>query len=223
MRKLTDDERVIAKAKATARVNKWKAEHPERTREIGRDGYHRNKGTRPPRKRQVRDPAKVRKNSRDAYWRHRDARVQQAVAHYAAHREEGKLRARQWAAQHPEEKKARDAQYYRDHPEKWVGRPEWQKKFPEKHAAKQGKRRARKLQATPAWANEFFIAEAYDLAKRRTDSLGFKWEVDHTIPLKSRIVCGLHVENNLQVIPAMVNRSKSNRHWPDMPQAIQHS
>jgi hypothetical protein len=78
-------------------------------------------------------------------------------------------------------------------------------------------RRAAKIQSLPAWANEFFIAEAYDLAATRSKVLGFKWHVDHIVPLKSPIVCGLHTEQNLRVIPARENISKGNRVWPDMP------
>lgn len=81
------------------------------------------------------------------------------------------------------------------------------------------RRRARKYQATPQWANKFFIQEIYDLAQRRSKMLGFKWHVDHIVPLKSELVCGLHVENNLQVIPGVLNISKFNRSWPDMPNA----
>ncbi len=34
--------------------------------------------------------------------------------------------------------------------------------------------------------------------------------VDHVIPLQGRMVCGLHVEGNLRVVPASVNARKHN-------------
>ena len=85
--------------------------------------------------------------------------------------------------------------------------------------AKTARRYAAKTLATPAWANEFFIEEAYDLAALRTRLTGIKWNVDHIVPLRSKVVCGLHVEHNLQVIPKSDNCRKSNRVWPDMPEA----
>ena len=78
-------------------------------------------------------------------------------------------------------------------------------------------RRISKSHATPKWANHFLISETYHLANLRTKILGYSWHVDHIVPLQSPIVCGLHVENNLQVIPKSVNLSKGNRYWPDMP------
>lgn len=71
--------------------------------------------------------------------------------------------------------------------------------------------------ATPTWANEFFIEEIYELAQLRTRITGFVWHVYHIVPLRSKTVCGLHVEHNLRVIPAASNLAKGNRHWPDMP------
>lgn len=56
----------------------------------------------------------------------------------------------------------------------------------------------------------FFIQEAYHLAKLRSDMTGIKWHVDHIVPLKSHLVCGLHCISNLQVIPASTNIKKSN-------------
>ena len=93
----------------------------------------------------------------------------------------------------------------------------WATKNPEKINALSARRRSTKLMAMPAWANQFFIEEIYDLAQRRTALMGYEWHVDHTVPLQSSIVCGLHVEHNLRVIPAVQNMSKHNRYWPDMP------
>lgn len=66
-------------------------------------------------------------------------------------------------------------------------------------------------QARPEWANKFFIEEAYHLAQIRSKLFQERWEVDHVIPIKGKDVCGLHVENNLQVIPRSINASKQNR------------
>lgn len=93
----------------------------------------------------------------------------------------------------------------------------WKKRNPHKVNAENAKRSAHLKQAKLTWANKFFIEEAYDLARRRTESFGFPWEVDHIVPLNSDLVCGLHCEANLQVIPAEHNLAKGNRHWPDMP------
>ena len=83
-------------------------------------------------------------------------------------------------------------------------------------------RKDRLKQSTPEWANMFFIEEAYELARIRTKLHGFKWEIDHIIPIAGwvngvHIVCGLHVENNLQVIPELENKLKGYWIWPNMP------
>lgn len=76
------------------------------------------------------------------------------------------------------------------------------------------KRNAAKLQRTPAWLtqnDQWMIKEAYELAVLRSRVTGIKWEVDHIIPLQGKIVSGFHVPLNLQVIPAVENRSKNNK------------
>jgi hypothetical protein len=75
-----------------------------------------------------------------------------------------------------------------------------------------GKRRAAKLQRTPAWANADAIRAVYDQARAMTDSTGVEHHVDHVIPLRGKRVSGLHVANNLQVIPASENVRKHNRY-----------
>ena len=78
------------------------------------------------------------------------------------------------------------------------------------------KRRASKLRATPAWANKESIDNIYLLAAINREG-GFDLHVDHIVPLRSDLVCGLHCEANLQLMLASDNISKGNRRWPDMP------
>ena len=85
----------------------------------------------------------------------------------------------------------------------------------DKHAAKETKRRAAKINRTPAWLTEddhWMIEQAYELATLRTKMFGFNWEVDHVLPLQGKMISGLHVPINLQVIPAILNRQKNNRY-----------
>ena len=91
----------------------------------------------------------------------------------------------------------------------------WQRANPDKVNAAQMRHHAALI--TPQWANQFFIDEAYHLAALRSKVTGFKWHVDHIVPRQSKLVCGLHTEHNLRVIPGKENIAKNNRFWPDMP------
>lgn len=72
-------------------------------------------------------------------------------------------------------------------------------------------RRARKKQATPAWADKWKIQQYYLLAVKLTKLYGESFVVDHIVPLCGKNVSGLHVETNLQILTAKENLIKSNK------------
>jgi len=95
---------------------------------------------------------------------------------------------------------------------------EYTKKYPERNCAHVSRRRAMEHGATPNWANSEVVNDFYKRASAWSKLSGENWEVDHIVPLKSKIVCGLHCEQNLTIVEASKNRSKGNRWWPDMPE-----
>jgi len=96
-----------------------------------------------------------------------------------------------WVAANPEKN--------REHKRKW------DKAHPENRLAYKARRRAKKLNATPLWADQETLLEIY--AKARAEGM----EVDHIVPLSNPMVCGLHVPDNLQLLTGSENRKKGNR------------
>lgn len=147
-------------------------------------------------------------NIRVTAWR--NANLERAMNNCRAWHERNRKRSREIGVERYEKKKdAIKAQHksYRENNR-------------DKVRAYTAKYRASLIAATTSWANEFFIDEAYQLAKLRSKVTGIQWEVDHIVPLQSKYVCGLHCESNLQVIPAVENKRKMNSWWPDMPEEL---
>jgi hypothetical protein len=82
------------------------------------------------------------------------------------------------------------------------------------------RRRIQKLQAVPHWANIAEIRRIYARCAEISALTGMVHHVDHIVPLQSMFVCGLHVEQNLQILLASKNLSKGNRSWPDSPDVL---
>lgn len=149
--------------------------------------------------------------------------------------------ARAWQAAHPEKVKAKTRAYQQKNADKLSAKNRaWRKANPDKHAAltaawraanedrvkatksswkksnvakvnaENMRRYASKMNATPAWADNETIEQFYECAQvfRR---IGLNMHVDHIVPLQGKAVCGLHVHNNLQILTAFANQSKSNR------------
>ncbi len=76
---------------------------------------------------------------------------------------------------------------------------------------------AKRNNRIPVWFGELdalAVEEAADLAVRRSKLTSEPWEIDHALPFKGRFVSGLHVWNNLSVVPVSVNQRKHNTWSP---------
>ena len=193
------------------------------------DLFNRNKNTKDGRT----SHCKVCKSS--ARKENAEAIAAQKRAWYDANTQQIAKKSKAARAENPEKYKEKEAAKYLKHSKKIKVRVlSYQKRIPDVNRraakryrdanphlgrAKTAKRRAIKLLATPKWADtefeQFYLAEIYHLAQLRSE-MGSEHHVDHTVPLQSKFVCGLHCASNLQVLPGSENISKGNRYWPDM-------
>ena len=112
---------------------------------------------------------------------------------------------RGWRERNLEDQRARERRWHKENPEKSASRAREQyRKNSKRIIASVIARDKRVRQATPPWADMKAIKAFYEA---RPD--GF--HVDHIVPLRGKNICGLHVLENLQYLPASENCSKGNR------------
>lgn len=70
--------------------------------------------------------------------------------------------------------------------------------------------------ARPIWADRRALRAFWDESRAMTAATGVQHSVDHIVPLIHPLVCGLHCEANIRIVPLAENIAKSNNWWPDM-------
>jgi len=121
------------------------------------------------------------------YQANKDKHLAWSKADYEKNKERRKADVRAWTRRNPD----------------YVAR--WQKANPGKVRAIWMRRHAAKLQRTPIWSETAAIALFYESCPQGH-------EVDHIIPLRGKVVSGLHVLANLQYLTIHDNRTKKNKY-----------
>lgn len=192
-----------ANAKQSA---KWRSADPERAKASDRTQYEKED---PAHRKAVNDvwrkenAAKLRKSRRA--WKKAHPKIV-AVSNAESrrrHPEPARASARRSRKLHPEKQKAATKRWMEKYPGAAAAvRAKWARNNRDKCCAYATARKAKKLQATPVWANKAIIDAAYAMATAMTKLTGVKYHVDHVVPLRSKIVCGLHTDQNLAIILA---------------------
>lgn len=165
----------------------------------------------------------------------RDCQKIKARAHYQKNKEKHAAQVRAWDRANPEKREAMNRSW-RDRNPAYVKamRADWQLRNPGANSSPEylaewrrqnrGRiavydrlRRSGLTKARPAWCDLLEIEAVYRQAAKLTLITEVPHQVDHIVPIKSKLVCGLHVAHNLQILTAVDNLKKGNRHWPDMP------
>lgn len=158
---------------------------------------------------------KARHNGNTAAWRAANAEKAREAARgrWAADPEGHRAYHREWYQKHAEKRRERRRRYHAAHIEQEAERfRQWRLANPGKSRARSRGYDARKIKAEPPWADRELIAVVYEQCAEMNRIAGWtKYHVDHVMPLKSPILCGLHVHYNLQIITAEENLSKRNK------------
>lgn len=145
---------------------------------------------------------------------------------YAANHEHELAVKRKWREENQDKLKQYNKRYLDKNPERLESIKKWRKDNPEigaqkskqwfknnphMNAAYASKRRAAEKRQTPSWADWDEITKIFRARDNVAKATNAEYHVDHIVPLRSKIVSGLHIHQNLQILPGDENVKKRAR------------
>jgi len=142
----------------------------------------------------------------------KECRKEDRLGYYEENKENCLAATKRWTLANSNKYKETTHTYYVNNKERIIKRSLTnQRNNKARYNSYAAKYRASKFKATPSWADEGLINSKYWYAQWLSETVGVPYEVDHIVPLQNKVICGLHTPHNLQVIPMVDNRRKSNK------------
>lgn len=224
--KMTEEERRVRRAEAAkikyqANKEKRRVERGEQSVELHekkkkamRDNYHAKKNS--PERIAYREANKERKAAADKKLKNTPEYKEHTRQYNEANKEHTKARNMAYREANKEMLKENRAERYKTNPDPQKARTKaWQQKNPHKAAMLTRRYNLRSFMATPSWSETDQIQDLYLMRDTINDKYNLKGnesvQVDHIIPLQGKLVSGLHVIANLQLVDKAYNSSKGNR------------
>lgn len=209
----------------------YKEKNKERTQQQTREYYAKNKEKMLTQSKlyYIENKKELLENGRQWRQENREYVKQQSQSYYQENRDRDLTRSKLWHKENKiqslnNSKQWRDnnVEHIREYHKKRSQDPQfrervretskqWRKNNPGKVNANTATRYVVKKHAIPKWANIKEIELIYEQAYIRTKETNVKYVVDHIVPLRGKMVCGLHAETNLRVITEVENSIKRNR------------
>lgn len=156
---------------------------------------------------------------KDKYNKNKEYHRKRTREYYSKNSEICRDKSREWRKNNPEKVKAQKKRNYEKHKEhykqykKEYHKNRWENDEQYRINSRQNCHNRRKAlkQATPEWSDSLEISKIYERARDISIKTGVQMHVDHIIPLRGENVCGLHIAENLQILTAEDNITKSNK------------
>lgn len=166
------------------------------------------------------DPEIAKAKKKEHYLKNRDKYIALSKQWDEAHKEQVKERKRKYRQSLSREKLDKEnlktrLRYYANIEKQSARKKLYRSKNKHIVNANAAKRRAAQLFRTPKWLSKNDIDKIkliYKEATLKTKINNELWVVDHIIPLQGKIVSGLHVPDNLQLMRARDNESKQHKY-----------